>query len=265
LDESPGPVLVLRGSHQQADVVLRRLMRRQPEAWGCPNEDSPDEDSPEVSRVDEGSAIGVAIPGWLRSVTQPPTNRDSQVLLRLRDRLVLQALVRGARLHRHLETTPCVIEEPLEVEPCDYETVRGLLRSSLIDSAEEPVDPVAVAMVNRANVFLEMKYTPELWQEHPIFWLDGDPMDRLRGCRTQRELVARREIAELGNVRSRLVRQIVESLKQLPNGHALYQRMGLMRRPPSESAWRSHSASALLGLLHQWSVKQVRRHFDDRP
>ena len=53
LDESPGPVLVLRGSHQQADVVLRRLMRRQPEAWGCLDEDLPDEDSLEVSRADE--------------------------------------------------------------------------------------------------------------------------------------------------------------------------------------------------------------------
>ncbi|MCH7689288.1 MAG: hypothetical protein IH899_21875, partial [Planctomycetes bacterium] len=74
-----------------------------------------------------------------------------------------------------------------------------------------------MAMVNRANVYLEMKYTPELWQEHPIFRLDDDPLDRLRGSRTQRELIARREIAELGNVRSQLVQQIVESLKQLPN------------------------------------------------
>ena len=196
-------------------------------------------------------------------LTQPTINADSQSPSRLRDRFVLSALVRGARLHRQLEITPCVSEESLEVEPRDYEAVRGLLQSPLVASADDAVDPLAVAMVNRANVYLEMKYMPELWETNPIFRLDGDPIDRLQGCRTQRELVTRREIAELGNVRSQLVRKIVESLKQLPTGHALFQRMGLIGRPPSATVWSSRSTSALMGLLRRWSYKQVRRHFDE--
>jgi hypothetical protein len=248
LDESPGPAIVLRGGGRQSESALNALLQQQPAAWTGP---------------DEGSTADVQIPNWLLPLTQPSAGEKNRGPRRLRDRLVLQALVRGARLYRQLENVPCVTEESLDVEPCDYESVRDLLRSSLIASADEPVDPLAVAMVARSNVYLQLKHTPELWQENPSFRLDGDPLARLRGSRTQRELITRREIAELGNVRSQLVRQIVDSLKQLPDGHALFQRMGLMRRPPSESSWPSRSASALLGLLHQWSYKQVRRHFDD--
>jgi hypothetical protein len=248
LDESPGPAIVLRGGGRQPESALNSLLQQQPATWTGP---------------DEGLTTDVDIPGWLLPLTQPSAGENNRGPRRLRDRLVLQALVRGARLYRQLENSPCVTEEALVVEPRDYETVRDLLRSSLIASADEPVDPLAVPMVNRANVYLELKYTPELWQEYPSFRLDGDPLARLRGSRTQRELITRREIAELGNVRSQLVRQIVESLKQLSDGHALFQRMGLMRRPPSESAWRGCRPAALLGVLHQWSYKQVRRHFDD--
>jgi len=247
LDENPGPAIVLRGG-RQSEAAFQWRLPRQPATWNGP---------------DESSTTDVQIPGWLRSLTQPIASEDDRGPQRLRGRLVLEALVRGARLYRQLESMPCVTEEPLDVEPCDYETVRRLLRSPVIASADEPVDLLAVAMVGRSNVYLELKCTPELWEENPDFRLDGDPIGQLKGSRTQRELITRREIAELGNVDLRLVRQIVESLKQLPNGHDLFQRMGLIGRPPSESTWHNRSASALLALLHQWSYKQVRRHFDD--
>ena len=238
---------MLRGG-RQSESALHSLLQQQPATWNGP---------------DENSTIDVQIPGWLPSLTQSTDSKGYRGPQRLRDRLVLEALVRGARLYRQLESMPCVNEEPLDVEPCDYETDRRLLQSPVIASADEPVDRLAVAMVGRSNVYLELKYTPELWQENPDFRLDGDPIGQLQGRRTQRELITRREIAELGNVDLRLVRKIVESLKQLSNGHSLFQRMGLIGRPPNESAWRSRTLSALLGLLHQWSYKQVRRHLDD--
>ena len=244
LDESPGPVIVLRGGGRQPETALNSLLQQQPATWTGP---------------DEGSTTDVQIPNWLLPPTQPSAGEHNRGPRRLRDRLMLQALVHGARLYRQLENVPCVTEESLDVEPCDYETVRDLLRSSLIASANEPVDPLAVTMVNRANVYLELKYTPELWQENPSFRLDGDPMARLRGSRTQRELITRREIAELGNVRSQLVRQIVESLKQLPDGQALFQQMGLMRRPPSESAWRIGIAGPASPVVLQTGSATLRR------
>ena len=249
LDEGPGPAIVLRGGGgRQSESALHSLFHQQPTIWNSPA---------------EGSTTDVQIPCWLLPLTQPTSSEDFRGPHRLRDRLALEALVRGARAHRQLEDTLCVSEESLDVEPRDYEMVRGLLQSPLIASADEAVDPLAVAMVNRANVYLEMKYMPELWEEYPIFRLDGDPLGRLRGSRTRQELITRREIAELGNVRSQLMRHIVDSLKQLPNGHALFQRMGLVGRPPSATAWSSVSASALMGSLRRWSYKQVRRHFDD--
>lgn len=247
LGESPGPSLVLRGNDIESEAALGCMLHQQFASGDWPTGDS---------------AIEVEVPAWLHTLTEPIADGDSQNLLRLRDRLVLLALLRGARLRRQLENTGNTLGQSLVVEPCDYQTVRRLLRSRLIGSADEPADPLAHDMVNRANVYIELKFSPELWLENPVFRIDGDPLGQLRGRRTRQELITRREIAELGNVRSQLVRQIVESLKRMRRGEEIFRRMGLVGRPPGEREWSRRDASVLAGMLRRWSYKQVRTHFE---
>lgn len=247
LDESPGPALVLRGNEIESEVAVDCMLHQELELGEWPS---------------GGSAIDVEIPAWLHSLTLPTANGNSQHLFRLRDRLVLLALLRGARLRRQLENPSDTLGQPLVVESCDYQTVQRLLQSQFIGSADEPADPLAIDMVNRANVYIELKFLPELWQESPVFRIDGDPLGKLRGRRTRQELITRREIAELGNVRSQLVRQIVESLQRMPDGQEIFQRMGLVERPPVEREWSRRDVPALTGMLRRWSYKQVRTHFE---
>ena len=74
--------------------------------------------------------------------------------------------------------------------------------------------------------------------------------------------VTRREVADLGNVRSGLVRRLVTYLRQDADGYEWYRRMGTARRPPNRSAWATAPVDALSANLLAWSVKQVRSHFD---
>lgn len=74
--------------------------------------------------------------------------------------------------------------------------------------------------------------------------------------------VTRREIADLGNTQSGLVRRLVTSLKQMHDGYRRFGRLGLVRRPPPEPDWSRTSPVALARLLKPWSAKQVRTHFE---
>ena len=74
-------------------------------------------------------------------------------------------------------------------------------------------------------------------------------------------MVTRRQIADLGNVRSRTIRRLIEFLRQQRDGYEHFQRMGLVRRPPRDE-WQRAEANSLLGCLRPWSAKQVRTHFD---
>ena len=116
-------------------------------------------------------------------------------------------------------------------------------------------------MVHRSNVYLGIKFGDDRTDRNPFrpgnlgFWLDR-PDDR-----PPRQPITRREIADLGNVGSTTVRQVVEFLQQTPDGFDQFIRMGLARRRPDPSSWSRLSAKALTGLLHNWSYKQVRSHF----
>jgi hypothetical protein len=116
-------------------------------------------------------------------------------------------------------------------------------------------------MVNRANVFLELKQEAEFVHSHPSLSNLGDPIHRQRGSRTRHELVSRREVADLGNIKSRLVREIVGYLHQFSEGYQRYVRMGLVRQPPSTSLFSDTKLPKLTSILRSWSPKQVRTQF----
>ena len=125
--------------------------------------------------------------------------------------------------------------------------------------ADEVCDPLAKDMVDRANVFLQAKYAEPNAQDNP-FNVDG--ADSPPGSGTNRDLITRREVADLGNVHSRLIRQLVDFVRRRNDGYERFQRMGLVRRPPPRDRWRNVEAAALAGCLRPWTAKQVRTHFD---
>ena len=77
-----------------------------------------------------------------------------------------------------------------------------------------------------------------------------------------RDLITRREVADLGNVRSRLVRHLVEFLRRRNDGYERFQRMGLVRRPPPRESLAENRCRDLVNVLRPWTAKQVRTHFD---
>jgi hypothetical protein len=114
-------------------------------------------------------------------------------------------------------------------------------------------------MVARANVYLQLKIS-ELNADDNPFRVSGFGMP-LRSQGGQ-GLVTRREIADLGNVRSRLVRQLVEYIRRRSDGYERFHRMGLVRQPLPRAHWHGNDIATLIDCLRPWTAKQVRTHFD---
>ena len=174
---------------------------------------------------------------------------------RFRDRQVLHALVAGASLTRVLHEDGIILEtQTASVE--DYDLVRPLLQSRLVAGADETFDPLAADMVARANVYMAVKFGGG---DNPF---GGDSSMADQSERPPRELITRREVSDLGNVRSRTVRRLVEFLQRQPGGYQHFRRMGLMRRPPERDAWQRAEVDTLIACLRFWGPKEVRTRFD---
>lgn len=213
-----------------------------------------------------------AVPNWQAiadEVSPAPTlapilstrNTDSRTIRRLREQELLRALVTGAAVLRSLDSPEgqAAVVDALTLTTEDYEQVRLLLQSPSVTPADEPCDPLARDMVSRANVFLQVKVAEVNAEDNPF---------RANGCglplggRGNKDLVTRREIADLGHIRSRLVRQLVEYIRRRSDGYVRFQRMGLVRQPPPQGRWQSTNVATLIDCLRPWTGKQVRTHFD---
>jgi len=144
----------------------------------------------------------------------------------------------------------------------DYELVRRLVQSRLVASADVPVDQMAVDMVHRANVYLEVKYGPDQTAENPFQADEYYDSDRTISERLGRPLVTRREVADLGNVHSGMVHRLIEHLQRRRDGYEMFGRMGIARRRPEPGEWSNLAAGRLASLLRPWTAKQVRSHFE---
>ena len=184
-----------------------------------------------------------------------------QGMRRLRERDLLRCLIVGAAVLRSLGqgAEQAAAVEELTLTTDDYEQVRRLLQSRLLAPADETCDPLAKDMVDRANIFLQAKYAEPNAQDNP-FNVDG--ADSPPGSGINRDLITRREVADLGNARSQLIRQLIEFLRRRNDGYERFLRMGLMRQPPPRDRWRNAETAALTGCLRPWTAKQVRTHFD---
>lgn len=238
-EDDPGPTLVLRGDGAEQAAVPQWLLTA--------GNDRPDwEAIPPALNIQAESALDAELMAF-----RLPTVDAGGV----RNRQVLDALLAGATLVRSLQEVP--LPSGLITSIGDYNLVRRLLQNRLVAGADDAFDPLAVDMVNRANVYMGVKYGAG--SENP-FAGDHSAMDR--GERRGRELVTRREVSDLGNVRSRMVRLLVQFLQRQPDGYERFRQMGLVRRPPERDAWRRAEVDGLIAYLRPWSAKQLRTHFE---
>jgi len=246
VDDDPIPTLVLRGNDDESTAITRWLMSGSARRVVLP-------DGPPTNDVMfDPALVPVTMPSHL------PNGRGPR---RLRDCQLLAALLSGASVLRSTPQSNAPVNTST-VGRDDYELVRRLLQSPLLCTADEPVTQLAVDMVGRTNVFLELKCNPELIEGNPLRCSEDDPTWRIRGSRTQQALTTRNEVADLGNVSSRLIREVVNLLQSVPDGYALFQRMGLVRQPPNERDFKRNDLRTLTRMLRSWSFKQVRTHFD---
>ena len=167
------------------------------------------------------------------------------------------ALVEGAAL---LRSVAGQTSGDLATTLGDYEFVRDLLCSAAVRPNRELCEPLALNMINRTNVYLSVKLGRD--RGNPFRVADEDGYRRSRSNSLKRDAITRRELADLGNVNSRLVQSLIDYLQNADEGYARYLQMGCTGAPVPERNWKRVPARDLSRRLKGWSVKQVRTHFD---
>ncbi|TVS21001.1 MAG: hypothetical protein EA424_01120 [Planctomycetaceae bacterium] len=174
---------------------------------------------------------------------------------------ILRALLAGACVLRSSwpdQEVPAAAVANLD----DYELVRNVLCSLTTDTSSTARDPLVADMINRANVYLSARFGHGQNNLTKAELERLDYLDKYGGNPARRELITRRELADLGNVRSATVIGLVEQLQRSRRGRHSFLRMGTIGASVSDRVWRQASARELARRLRPWSVKQVRGHFD---
>ena len=185
-EDDPGATLVLRGDEREQGAVAQWLLTAEN---GRPNWSA----IPAALHIQSESALAAR----LMECRFSPVS-----VAGLRNQQVLDALLAGAALIRSFEAPS--FPPDLTINCVDYDLVRRLLQTHLVAGADEAFDPLAADMVSRANIYMGVKYGAG--SDNP-FVADYAATDR--GERPGRELVTRREVSDLGNPRSRMVRRLI--------------------------------------------------------
>lgn len=229
----PGPTLVLHGYSPKAKSLETWL--EQDFAWPSLTVDSPPtalEFHPRLTPLVASS------------------NARPESPLGLRDRQILKGLLAGAALvQKGLENGTDLLAE-LEV----YRAVYNALKSPATQPVDEAFDPLTLAMVRRANVFLAMKAKSE---EPKVARADAGI-----GPDQEPRTITRREIADLGNIRGETVKRLVEFLlQQGAEGLKKFCTIGTNRAIEKKEGWPLQDVQQLVRLLLPWGPKQVRTRF----
>jgi hypothetical protein len=167
------------------------------------------------------------------------------------------ALVEGAAL---LRSAAEQTDGDLQTRMGDYGFVRGLLCSTVVRPNRELCEPLALDMIKRANVYLSVKLGSD--RRNPFRVEDDDGYRLSHSSSLKRDAITRLELADLGNVNSRLVTTLIEYLQRAEAGYPSYLQMGCVGEPIPERNWKRLTARDLARGLKCWSLKQVRTHFD---
>ena len=122
-------------------------------------------------------------------------------------------------------------------------------------------DELAATMVNRANVYLSVKYGDDSSERNPFYLPSDSPRQRWPDTSAPHPLITRKELADLGNKRSGMIGRLIEYL-QRTNQYGLFRRTGFAGPTPRQDNWRQGSVASLAASLQGWSIKQVRTHFE---
>ncbi|HEX4607169.1 MAG TPA: hypothetical protein VH092_03105 [Urbifossiella sp.] len=168
--------------------------------------------------------------------------------LRLPDKLVLRGLLAGAALWRRPDAAA---GGTLAVGVEDYRAVFDPLRDAATQSGDAPFDPLALAMVRRANLFLSLRAG------------GGTRPGSHDGATAPERGITRRELIDLGNTRGVTLRVLVQHLRDRgAEGLAHFKTLGTARPLGRGPDWPADTVAGMAALLLEWSVKQVRTHFE---
>lgn len=203
------------------------------------------------------TAVEVNFPEAIDKLCWPtPPGSDAAGIFRLRDCQVFRALLAGACVLRHLDCgRPPTAVTILTVSADDYETVHTLLQSRLVRPADELYDPLAAAMVARANEYLKMRH--DQGQSRKPGRADGDSSSY------HPRKLTRNDLCDLGEPNSQANRHLITFLlKDEKKGFSRFRELGLVRQLSKEEGWPGpNTVKKLAPLLRSWSYKQVRTHF----
>lgn len=245
-DDAPGAALTFTCTDNEVTSIAKWLVTQAPVAVNESEIEAP-------STIQYDPRIATLITKILS--TSSPRCRGLRESRILRGLLAGACILRSSQMKQNASST-------IAVSLQDYDLVRNLLCSETVKSDQATYDPLTVAMIGRANVFLAVVRNcgqmPMNESEQEML----DYLERYGGNPTKRELITRRELADLGNVNSITVRMLIERLQQKKYGRSAFRKMGLTGKQVSDQVWKQSSARELARRLRPWSVKQVRTHFD---
>jgi len=247
VDEDPGVTLLLRCDTDERDAIAR---------WLFAGNTLPASFASHAPSV----ALAVATDPLLSDVYSSRNSEAECWPKRFRDRQVLRGLLTGACLIRSANVG-VQADQPLTLSLNDYELVRTHLMSPIVSPIDGQFDELAATMVNRANVYLGVKYGDDSSAQNPFYLPSDSPQQRRSDASAPHPLITRKELADLGNKQSGMVGRLIEYL-QRTNEYDLFSRMGFVGPTPRQDNWRQESGASLATSLQGWSIKQVRTHFE---
>jgi hypothetical protein len=186
----------------------------------------------------------------------------------VRSRATLRGLLAGSALLQRILASSDAWNEIVPSSE-DFGRVYSLLQGPAVGVPEEAGDHLLVAMVGRANLYLER--APYL--EEAARTARGEGFKRGRegfesrvSQRSYRAAerdrgISRRELADLGNVRSELLKSLIDDVVKSRQIERI-RSMGLVR-DLAEERWRQGiGEEELRSMLVHWTMKQVITRFD---
>jgi hypothetical protein len=181
----------------------------------------------------------------------------------VRSRETLRGLLAGSALLQRILASPDAWDAIVPSGE-DFGRAYSLLQGPAVGVPEAAGDRLLVAMVERANLHLEVKAsrTPcgEVFKQGRQGF-DSRVIQRSSRATGRDREISRRELADLGNERSELLKSLIDDVvKSREIGRI--RRMGLIRDLAEERCRQGIGPEELRSMLVHWTMKQVITRFD---
>lgn len=184
--------------------------------------------------------------------------------LSVRDTQIFMGILKGVTIKKAFQEMNRGVF--IVARPEDYTETHRLLNLHLFRLVDHPHDDLTLQMVARANAYIKSisgsvqdKPTPLAGRTGNTSTLDKvDPTSQHRSHH-----ITRRELVDLGNPRSAITKELVETLVRAGQGEVL-QQIGILAQDATHhsSRVRRPEASELMKSLPSWTYKMVRTRFD---